>query len=196
MNNGFQPKRLVVGMSGASGAQIGIELLKMMREFPGWETHLIITEGARRVIEMETEHSVPEVEALATKCHQLNNLGASISSGTFKTAGMVVVPCSMKTVSGITNGFSENLLLRAADVIIKERRKLVMVVRESPLSSLHLKNMLSISNLGAIILPPLLTYYNHPRTIEDMTHHVVCKILDIFDLEPQNFKRWDETDDS
>jgi flavin prenyltransferase len=183
-------KRLVVGISGASGAQIAIRLLTAMQHQSEWETHLVISQGARRTIELETTHSVAEVEALATRCYALDDVGASISSGTFKTAGMVVVPCSMKTLSGIAHGFSLNLLLRAADVVIKERRKLVLVARESPLSTLHLNNMLTVANAGAIILPPMLTYYNLPETIEDMTNHIVGKILDVFDIESDGFKRW------
>jgi polyprenyl P-hydroxybenzoate/phenylacrylic acid decarboxylase-like protein len=186
-----RPQRLIVGISGASGAIIGIELLKTMREqFPAWETHLVISGGARRTIEQETSYSVKEVESLATKCHPLEDIGASIASGTFKTEGMVVVPCSMKTVAGIGSGFSTNLLLRAADVILKERRKLVLVARESPLSSIHLRNMTTVANAGAIILPSVLSFYNHPQTIEDMTRHIVGKVLDIFDLGIVGFKPW------
>lgn len=191
MNESVSPKRLIVGISGASGAIIGIELLQTMRmQFPEWETHLVISSGARRTIEYETSYSIQEVESLATNCHPLEDVGASIASGTFKTAGMVVVPCSMKTVAGIASGFSTNLLLRAADVIIKERRKLVLVARESPLSAIHLHNMNTVASAGAMILPPVLTFYNHPQTIEDMTRHIVGKILDIFDLEIGGFKRW------
>jgi 4-hydroxy-3-polyprenylbenzoate decarboxylase len=190
------PKRLVIGISGASGAIIGIDLLNTMRkQFPEWETHLVISSGARRTIEHETSYSIQEVESLATKCHPLDDVGASIASGTFKTAGMVVVPCSMKTVAGIASGFSTNLLLRAADVIIKERRKLVLVARESPLSAIHLHNMNTVASAGAIVLPPVLTFYNHPQTIEDMTRHIVGKILDIFDLEIGGFKRWSPDQD-
>ena len=185
------PKRLVIGISGASGAIIGIDLLKTMRlQFPAWETHLVISGGARRTIEHETSYSIQEVESLATKCHPLEDVGASIASGTFKTVGMVIVPCSMKTVAGISSGYSANLLLRAADVIIKERRKLVLVARESPLSPIHLHNMNTVASVGAIVLPPVLTFYNHPRTIEDMTRHIVGKILDVFDLEVGGFQRW------
>jgi polyprenyl P-hydroxybenzoate/phenylacrylic acid decarboxylase-like protein len=130
------------------------------------------------------------VQALATKTHSLENVGASIASGTFKTQGMIVVPCSMKTVAGIAHGTSTNLLLRAADVIIKERRKLVLVARESPLSPIHLANMQTLVNYGAILLPPMMTFYNHPHSIEDMTRHLVGKMLDIFDLEVEGFQRW------
>jgi polyprenyl P-hydroxybenzoate/phenylacrylic acid decarboxylase-like protein len=190
-----RPRRLVVGISGASGAILGIELLKAMQHFPGWETHLVLSQGARRTIDHETIYTCEEVEALATRCYPLEDIGASIASGTFKTEGMVVVPCSMKTVAGIVHGFSTNLLLRAADVIIKERRRLVLVARESPLSPIHLNNLRQAADFGAIILPPVLTFYNHPKTIEDMTRHITGKILDIFGLELPAFKRWngDET---
>jgi len=196
MSDPLRPQRLVVGISGASGAIIGIELLKIMKQqFPSWETHLVISTGARRTIAQETSYSLEEVESLATKCHALENVGASIASGTFKTAGMVVVPCSMKTVAGIAQGMSTNLLLRAADVIIKERRKLVLVARESPLSPIHLRNMTTVASIGAIVLPPVLTFYNKPRSIEDMTRHIVGKILDVFDLEIGGFQRWDPKED-
>jgi polyprenyl P-hydroxybenzoate/phenylacrylic acid decarboxylase-like protein len=188
----YRPNRLVIGISGASGAAIAIELLKQMQAQTGWETHLVISAGARRTIRMETAFSVEEVEALATECHPLEDVGASIASGTFPCAGMVVAPCSMKTVSGIAHGFSDNLLLRAADVAIKERRKLVLVARESPLSPIHLGNLLLLANLGAIVLPPVLTYYNRPASIDDMTRHVVGKILDAFGLEATGFSRWGE----
>lgn len=177
-------------MSGASGVPLCVELLKAMRALPNWETHLVISEAAQRTVELETDSSIEEVQALATRCYALDDVAASISSGTFKTAGMVVVPCSMKTLAGIAHGFSENLLLRAADVILKERRKLVLVAREAPLSAIHLGNMLALANLGAVILPPMLSYYNHPETIEDMTHHIVGKVLDCFGLDGPRFKRW------
>ena len=184
-------KRLIVGISGASGAEIGIQLLQAMQRQPEWETHLIISSGARRTIRLETPYSVEQVEALATHCHSLGDIGAGIASGTFKTEGMVVAPCSMKTVAGIAHGYAQNLLLRAADVVIKERRKLVLVARESPLSAIHLTNLLILANAGAVILPPMLTYYHHPATIQEMTAHIVGKILDVFGIELAEFKRWD-----
>jgi flavin prenyltransferase len=183
-------KRLIVGISGASGAELGIQLLEAMRQQPGWETHLVISQGAKRTIELETSYSIKQIEALATQSYALDDVGASIASGTFKTEGMVVVPCSMKTVAGVAHGYSQNLLLRAADVVIKERRKLVLVARESPLSVVHLNNMLLLANLGAVILPPMLTFYNRPATIQGMTTHIVGKILDIFGIEMKGFKRW------
>ena len=188
--NGNDSRRIVVGMSGASGAILGIELLKAIGEFPGWESHLVISGGARRTIEHETPFRVEDVMALATRSHPLEDVGASIASGTFKTQGMIIVPCSMKTLAGVATGYSDNLLLRAADVVIKERRKLVLVARESPLSPLHLRNLQAVADLGGIILPPMLTFYNMPETIEDMTRHMVGKMLDVFGLELPRFRRW------
>lgn len=188
-----RPRRLIVGISGASGAEIGITLLQAMQRHPGWETHLVISKGARRTIEDETHYSVDDVASFATKCHNLDDIGASIASGTFKTEGMVVVPCSMKTVSGIAHGYSQNLLLRAADVTIKERRRLVLVARESPLNAIHLNNLLTLANLGVIVLPPVLTFYTHPASVQDMTVHIVGKVLDVFGLDTEGFKRWGET---
>lgn len=185
-------KRLVVGISGASGAVIGIRLLQAMQQFPDWETHLVISNGGRRTIEQETGCSIAQVEALATKCHPVEDIGASIASGTFKTEGMVVVPCSMKTLAGVASGFSHNLLLRASDVTLKERRKLVLVVRESPLSAVHLRNMSAAASVGAILLPPVMTFYNRPESIEDMVRHIVGKVVDIFGLELSGFRRWGE----
>ena len=184
------PKRLIIGISGATGVQIAVELLRAMRDYPEWETHLIISRGGRRTIAEETSYSIEEVKSLAGQCHALDDIGASIASGTFKTEGMVVVPCSMKTAAGIANGFSQTLLLRAADVVIKELRKLVLVARESPLSPVHLKNLLELSRLGAIIMPPMLTFYNHPLTVDDMVAQVVGRIMDVFGLELKTFRRW------
>ena len=185
-----EAKRLVVGISGASGAILGIELLKAMNAMPGWETHLVISNGARRTIGLETALTVEEVAALATRHHPIEDVGALVASGTFKTAGMVVVPCSMKTVAGVASGYSDNLLLRAADVVLKERRRLVLVAREAPLSLVHLRNLQTAAELGAVILPPVLTFYNRPASIQDMTRHVIGKILDVFDLELPGFRRW------
>jgi len=185
-------KRLVVGISGASGAILGIELLLQMRQQPEWETHLVVTSGARRTIQLETGYTIDQVESLATKVHKLSDVGASIASGSFKTAGMVVAPCSMRTLAGVANGFSENLLLRAADVTLKERRMLVLVPRETPLNRIHLRNMIAASDAGAVILPPVVAYYNKPATVQDMTNHIVGKILDVFDIPMPDFRRWGE----
>jgi 4-hydroxy-3-polyprenylbenzoate decarboxylase len=185
-------KRLVVGICGASGAILGIELLKRMKQLAEWETHLVLSSGARRTIHLETSYSIEQVEALATAVHKLGDVGASIASGTFKTAGMVIVPCSMKTLAGVASGFSENLLLRAADVTLKERRTLVLVPRETPLSRIHLRNMMTASEAGAVILPPMVAYYNKPASVEEMTNHIVGKILDVFEIPMPGFYRWGE----
>ena len=185
-------KRLVVGISGASGAILGIELLKILKENPEWETHLVISRGAEATILQETTYKVEEVGALADKVYSIKDIEASIASGTFKTEGMIILPCSMKTLAGVASGYSDNLLLRAADVTIKEKRKLILAARETPLSTIHLRNMLILSELGAYIIPPMVTYYNKPDNIEDMNHHIVAKILDKFDIEVDGFKRWGE----
>ncbi len=186
-------KRLIVGMSGASGAILAIEMLKILRDNHEWETHLVISKGAEQTIIQETKYKPIEVMNLADTVYSVNDIGASIASGTFKTEGMVIIPCSMKTVAGIACGYSDNLLLRAADVIIKEKRKLIIVARESPLSTIHLRNMLSLSELGATIIPPMMSYYNNPTNIEDLNLHIIGKILDKFDIEVSGFNRWGES---
>jgi len=185
-------KRLIVGISGASGVTLGINMLKILMENLEWETHLVISRGAELTIAKETDYTLDDVKKLADKVYNINNIGDSIASGTFKTEGMVIIPCSMKTVAGIACGYSDNLLLRAADVTLKEGRKLVVVTRESPLSIIHLKNMLSLAEAGAMIVPPMVTYYNKPISIEDMNRHIVAKILDKFGIEVSGFKRWGE----
>lgn len=185
-------KRLVIGMSGASGASLAIQMLEILRESPDWETHLVISKGAEETIIQETEYKPTDVMELADKVYSIRDIGASIASGTFKTEGMVIVPCSMKTVAGIACGYSDNLLLRAADVTIKERRNLVLLARESPLSTIHLRNMLSLSELGAIIMPPMITYYNKPHDLNDLNRHIIGKVLDRFGIEVNGFNRWGE----
>lgn len=185
-------KRLVVGVSGASGAILAVSLLEQMAYYADWETHLIISNGSRRTIELELDKTLPEVTALATEVHVFKDIGASIASGTFKTQGMVVIPCSMKTLAGIAHGYSDNLLLRAADVTLKERRPLVLVARETPFSRVHLQNMTTLASYGVTLMPPMMTFYNHPRTIQDMQDHIVGKVLNEFKLEARNFHRWGE----
>jgi len=183
-------KRLVVGLSGASGAPLCIALLESMRLFPEWEVHLVISRAGERVMREETGKTPEDLRPLAHTLHDLDNIGASIASGTFTTQGMVVLPCSMKTLAGICHGYADNLLLRAADVTLKERRKLVLAARETPLSLIHLRNMTSLAEMGAVIMPPVLTYYNQPLSIEDMARHLVGKIMLEFGLEPKGFRRW------
>lgn len=183
-------KRLVIGISGASGIPIAIELLKEIRENKEWESHLVITKGGQCTLNHESNVTIEELIELSDYFYDIKDIGSSIASGTFEVEGMVVVPCSMKTVAGIATGYSDNLLLRAADVTLKEKRKLVLVARETPLSSIHLTNMLTLSNMGVMIMPSVQTYYNHPKTIEDMTYHMVGKILNVFGIPCSRFQRW------
>ena len=176
-------KRLIIGVSGASGAPLAVELLNQLHtNHPEIETHLVITRGGELTLRQETGMVPDELRALATVFHDNDSIGAAIASGSFKTMGMIVVPCSMKTVAGIVSGYSDNLLLRAADVCLKERRKLVLVARESPLSTVHLRNLYEASRLGSVILPPMPAYYCHPKTVEDCTRQTVSRILTQFDL--------------
>ena len=185
-------KRLVVGISGASGVPVAVEVLRQLKNIPEIESHLIYTKGAEMTVPLETELSLADICALADVVHDNCNIGAGPASGTFHTMGMAVVPCSMKTLAGIVSGYSDSLLLRAADVTLKERRKLVLVTRECPLGTIHLRNMYEASQLGAVVLPPVLSYYNHPESLEDCTRHIAGKILDQFGLEPEGMKRWCE----
>jgi 4-hydroxy-3-polyprenylbenzoate decarboxylase len=182
-------KKIIVGISGASGAPIAIELLKAL-QLHDVETHLIYTDGAVKTILQETGYSPKEIETMADVVYDNQNIGAAVASGSYRTEAMVIVPCSMKTVAGIVSGYSDNLLLRAADVMIKERRRLVLVTRECPLSPIHLRNMLELANLGVNILPPVLSYYSHPVTIQDATNHIVGKIMDSLGMEYDQFRRW------
>lgn len=186
----MEKKRLIMGVSGASGAPLAIMLLEELKKIEGIEVHLVITDGAKMTIEQETALSAEEVCAMADVVYDNRNIGAPIASGSYKTMGMVIVPCSMKTVAGIVSGYSDNLLLRAADVVLKERRKLILVARECPFGTIHLRNMYEISQLGGIVIPPMLSYYNHPESIEDCTRHIVGKILDQLDLDMEGFRRW------
>jgi 4-hydroxy-3-polyprenylbenzoate decarboxylase len=183
-------KRLVVGMSGASAAIYGVRLLEVLRDL-GVESHLVITEPARAVIGLETDYEVTDVEALATHVHAVGNLGAVIASGSFRTDGMVIAPCSIKTLSGVASSYSSNLLLRAADVTLKERRRLVLVVRETPLHKGHLRLMEQVSDLGAIVYVPVPAFYTRPQTITDLVDHTVGRILDLFDIEHRLVQRWE-----
>lgn len=181
-------KRLIVGISGASGAPLAIALLKALKE-TGVETHVVVTKGGEMTLRQECGIGLENIPA--DILYDNGNIGAAIASGSYRTMGMIVVPCSMKTVAGIHSGYSDNLLLRAADVTLKERRKLVLVARECPLSTIHLRNMYELSQMGAVVLPPMLSYYNHPRSIEDATNHIVGKILDQFDMGTSCFRRWE-----
>ncbi len=183
-------KRLVVGMTGATGAIFGIRLLEVLSDTEV-ETHLVISKWAQRTIEHETSRSLEEICNLATEVHGPGNMGAKISSGSFATDGMVVVPCSMRTAAAIAHGQGDHLVHRAADVILKERRKLVLVARETPLNDIHLENLLKLSRMGVLILPPMPAFYNLPETLDDMVNHVVMRVLDQFDISLDLAKRWD-----
>lgn len=176
-------------MTGATGAIYGVRLLERLRE-AGAETHLVISRWGVRTLVHETPHTREQVEALASVTYAPGDMGAAISSGSFKTDGMIIAPCSAKTLAAIAHGFGENLIHRAADVILKERRRLVLVVREAPLSDIHLENMLKLSRMGAVVLPPVPAFYNHPRTIDDVVDHTVSRVLDQFGLEVSGVERW------
>lgn len=184
-------QRLIVGVSGASGAPLAVELLQRLHVCrPEIETHLIVTRGAELTLRQECGLTLSELKQWASVLHENEAIGASIASGSYKTSGMVVVPCSMKTVAGIVSGYSDNLLLRAADVCLKERRRLVLVAREAPLSTLHLRNLYEASQLGAVILPPMIAYYDHPQSVRDCTQRIVSRILAQFDLD-ENGYQWE-----
>jgi 4-hydroxy-3-polyprenylbenzoate decarboxylase len=182
--------RLIVGISGASGAIYGVRLLEVLQNAPDVETYLVISKGGRSTIAHETNYTLNEVKALATAVHDNRNLGAAISSGSFRTDGMVVAPCSIKTLSGIANSYDENLLVRAADVVLKERRRLVLVVRETPLHLGHLRLMAQATEQGALILPPVPAFYNLPETLDDVVNQTVGRILDQFEIDAGIFERW------
>jgi 4-hydroxy-3-polyprenylbenzoate decarboxylase len=183
--------RLIVGMTGATGAAFGVRLLEQLRELPEVETHLVLSRWARTTVELETGRSAREVAELADVVHGPEDQGATISSGSFRTDGMVVVPCSMKTLAGIRAGYAEGLIGRAADVVLKERRRLVIVPRETPLSEIHLENMLDLARKGVRIVPPMPAFYNHPASVEDIVDHITARILDQFELPAPAAKRWE-----
>ncbi len=184
-------KRVVVGVSGASGSLLGLECLKCLRE-AGAESHLVVSRGAEITINQELDMSFDEFCRHADVVYDNRNIGASIASGTFPVEGMIVAPCSMKTLAGIANGYSENLLLRAADVQMKEQRRLVLMARETPFSPIHIDNMQRLCRVpGVMIMPPMLTFYNGPSTLDDMVHHMACKALATFGIECAGYKRWE-----
>jgi len=184
-------KRMVVAISGASGVIYGIRLLEVLSGMPEIETHLILTRGARITMELETSLTPQQVEGMAHRSHAPENLAASLSSGSFRTAGMIVAPCSMKSLSMIAASHNENLLVRAADVTLKERRKLVLITRETPLHLGHLRAMTAVTEMGGVILPPVPSFYHRPRTIEDVVDQTVGKALDQFNIPNELFDRWD-----
>lgn len=186
-------KRIIIAITGASGSLYGIRLLEVLKNIEGIETHLIISKAGLWTISCETNYSIEDVKNLADYYHKANNIGASISSGSFKTAGMIVAPCSMKTMGCIACDVEDNLISRAANVVLKERRRLILMVRESPLHSGHLENMLKLSNWGAIIAPPMPSFYNKPSNIGDIIDHSVARSLDLLDIDHNLTKPWKES---
>ncbi len=182
--------RLVIGMSGATGIIYGVRLLEVLKPMPDVETHLIMSRTAKMNAVIETDWSVKDIEALADEVHSDKDLAANISSGSFTTDGMIVVPCSMKSLSGIANSYADTLLVRAADVVLKERRRLVIVPRETPLHVGHCKLLYDTAQLGAIIVPPMPAFYNRPQTIDDIVNHTVGRLLDLFGFDAGIVKRW------
>ena len=182
--------RLVVGICGATGAIYGIRLLEVLRGQPDVETHLVISKAAERTIPWETSFTPDDAGRLATTRYPVADVGAALSSGSFQTAGMVVAPCSVKTLAAIAHGYSDNLITRAADVTLKERRRLVLLVREAPLTVAHIRNMAACAEMGAVIVPPVPAFYNHPKTIDDIVNHTVGRVLDLFSLDAGLVERW------
>jgi flavin prenyltransferase len=188
-----EPSRLIVGISGASGVIYGIRLLEALKALPKAqrvETHLVMTRTAEVTLAHETSIKVNDVRQLADAAYKIDDLAAAVSSGSYKTMGMVVVPCSMRSLSEIAHGITSNLLTRAADVVLKERRRLVLVARETPLHAIHLRNMVTLAEMGAIIAPPMPAFYNKPKTLDDIIDHTVGRVLDLFDLDTGKVKRW------
>ena len=185
-------KRLIIGVSGATGAIYGVRMLEILSKIGDIETHLVLSKAGKMTIQVETPYSVKEVEAMADVVHDVNNVGASISSGSFRTAGMVIAPCSMKSMGAIAHSLGGDLLVRAADVVLKERKKLVLVVRETPLHLGHLEAMATLTRIGAIIFPPVPAFYHRPKTLDDVINQTVTRILDQFDIDVELFHRWDD----
>ncbi|MEE8545752.1 MAG: UbiX family flavin prenyltransferase [Alphaproteobacteria bacterium] len=186
-----QAQRLVIGISGASGVVYGVRLLEVLQG-TAFESHLVMSKAAELTLAYETSHKVAEVKALADVVYANQDVGAAIASGSFKTAGMIVAPCSIRSLSEIAHGITSSLLTRAADVALKERRRLALLVRESPLHTGHLKTMTAASELGAVIVPPVPAFYANPRTLEDIIDHTIGRVLDLFDIEAGLVRRWGE----
>lgn len=182
--------RLIVAITGASGAIYGIRLLEALREVPDVEVHLVLSNGGKLNIALETDREVRDVEALADEVHSDQNLAATIASGSFRTDGMIVAPCSMKTLSGIVHSFADHLVVRAADVVLKEGRRLVLMPRETPLHLGHCRLLLQAAEMGAILAPPMPAFYNDPRSVDDIVNHNVGRVLDIFGIESGLVARW------
>lgn len=187
-----RPPRLAVGITGATGAILGIRMLEVLKAY-GFETHLVMSDWAERTIRIETDYSVADVRGLASTYYQHGNQAAPVSSGSFQADGMVVIPCSMNTLAAIAHGLTDNLIARAADVMLKEQRRLVLVPRETPLNAIHLRNMLTLCELGVSIVPPMPAFYNHPQSIDDFIRHIVARVLDQLRIPNDLTVRWGTT---
>lgn len=183
-------KRLIVAITGATGSVYGVRLLQVLRELGQVETHLMVSDAGVLNLHQELDMGRKEVEALADVVHNVRDIGAAIASGSFQSAGMVIAPCSMKTLASVAHGLSDNLIARAADVILKERRRLVLMVRETPLNLAHLRNMTAVTEMGGIVFPPLPAFYQRPQTIAEMVDHTVGRVLDLFDMPHALASRW------
>jgi 4-hydroxy-3-polyprenylbenzoate decarboxylase len=183
-------RRLIVAITGATGAIYGVQLLRRLRELPGIETHLLLSSAGVLNVHQELDMKRGDVEALAHVVHNVNDIGASVASGSFATAGMVVAPCSMKTLGAIANGLADNLIARAADVCLKERRRVVLLARETPLNLAHIRNMEAVTLMGGVIFPPVPAFYQRPRSLEEMVDHTLARVLDLFDIEHDLAPRW------
>lgn len=186
-------RRIIVGISGASGFQYGVKALELLRG-QDLEVHLVVTKGAEKTCALETDYRLDEVMALADVVHPAGNLGASISSGSFRTLGMLVAPCSMRSLGAIAHCLTDNLLTRAADVVLKERRRLVLLARETPLNLGHIRNMQAVTEMGGIVFPPVPALYQRPQTADEIITHSVSRALDLFDINVKNIPRWGEGD--
>ncbi|QEY24969.1 UbiX family flavin prenyltransferase [Neisseria animalis] len=183
-------KRIIIGISGASGFQYGYEALRLLHRIGGIETHLVVSKGAEMTRALETPYSKEAVCTLADVVHSVGNLGAAVASGSFKTMGMLVAPCSMRSLAAIANGYGDNLLTRAADVVLKERRRLVLMVRETPLNLAHLDNMRRVTEMGGIIFPPVPAFYHKPQSVEEIVTHSVGRALELFDIDIPHLPHW------
>ncbi|WP_136418050.1 UbiX family flavin prenyltransferase [Herbaspirillum sp. ST 5-3] len=183
-------KRLIIAITGATGAVYGVRLLQVLRDTPDIETHLLISDAGVLNLHQELEVSRKEVESLANVVHNVRDIGASIASGSFQSEGMIIAPCSMKTLASVAHGLSDNLITRAADVVLKERRRLVLMVRETPFNLAHLRNMTAVTEMGGIVFPPLPGFYHRPQTIAEMVDHTVGRVLDLFSIAHSLAPRW------
>lgn len=190
------PKRLIVAITGATGAILGLRILEVLKDIGNIETHLIISDAGWLTITHETGLTKPQIAETATVVHAAKNIGASIASGSFPCDGMIVAPCSMKTLSAIAHGYSDNLITRAADVTLKERRRLTLLVRETPLSLIHLRNMTAVTEAGGVIFPPVPAFYNQPNTLDDVINHTVARVLDGHGIDTKLSPRWSSINDT